>query len=83
MLDNIVNSVGYKTTVGPVDKGKVNKAMLGQASPVPSARLAQAAFDVARLLFLHPVAPPPASPAVQEGCAAGGVRVTSADARYC
>lgn len=39
----IVPSVGYQTTVGPTDRGKVEKARLGLASKSCSARLGEAA----------------------------------------
>ena len=54
---DIVNSVGFKTTVGPVDKSKVTKRLAGTATPLPSARLAKAAWRVAALLT--PLTPPP------------------------
>jgi hypothetical protein len=56
IYDNTVGSIGYKTTVGPVDKGKVTKAAAGLPAARPSARLAKAAFDAA--LTLNPPVPP-------------------------
>ena len=58
IYQDIVNSVGYKTTVGPVDKGKVSRRYAGQKTEVPSARLAKAAWRVAAIL--KPIVPPPA-----------------------
>jgi hypothetical protein len=40
VYQDIVQSVGYRTTVGPVDKRKVERRYAGQATPLPSARLA-------------------------------------------
>jgi hypothetical protein len=54
---DIVNSVGYKTTVGPVDKSKVTRRLAGQKTELPSARLARAAWRVAAILT--PLVPPP------------------------
>lgn len=60
IFGDIVNSVGYKTTVGPVDKSKVTKRLAGTATPLPSSRLGKAAWRVAALLT--PLAPPPPPP---------------------
>jgi hypothetical protein len=54
---DIVNSVGYKTTVGPVDKSKVSRRLAGERTELPSARLARAAWRVAAVLT--PLVPPP------------------------
>ncbi len=54
---DIVNSVGYKTTVGPVDKSKVTRRLAGEKTELPSARLARAAWRVAAILT--PLVPPP------------------------
>lgn len=60
IYDDIVNSVGYKTTVGPTDKSKVARRRAGEKTTLPSARLARAAWRVAALL--SPLAPPPPPP---------------------
>ena len=57
---DIVNSVGYKTTVGPTDKSKVSRRLAGERTVLPSARLARAAWRVAALLT--PLVPPPPPP---------------------
>jgi len=57
---DIVNSVGYKTTVGPTDKSKVARRRAGERTELPSARLARAAWRVAALL--SPLVPPPPPP---------------------
>jgi len=56
IFDNIVSSLGYKTTVGPQDKSKVQKALAGLPSTRPSSRLGLAAWDLARRIT--PVKPP-------------------------
>ncbi len=56
IFSDIVESVGYKTTVGPVDKSKVTRRLAGQKTELPSARLARAAWRVAALLT--PLVPP-------------------------
>jgi hypothetical protein len=57
---DIVHSLGYKTTVGPVDKSKVARRYAGEATKLPSARLAKAAWRVAAAL--HPLSAPPPPP---------------------
>jgi hypothetical protein len=57
---DIVNSIGYKTTVGPVDKSKVERRLAGERTELPSARLAKAAWRIAALLT--PLVPPPPPP---------------------
>ena len=57
---DIVNSVGYRTTVGPLDKLKVSRRYSGVKTTLPSARLARAAWRVAAVLT--PLAPPPPPP---------------------
>lgn len=54
----ITTSVGYATTVGPVDKGKVTRRREGEPTKLPSAKLARAAWRVAGLLAPGPVPPP-------------------------
>jgi hypothetical protein len=60
IYEDIVNSVGYKTTVGPIDKGKVSRRRAGEQTKLPSARIARAAWRTAALLA--PLAPPPPPP---------------------
>ena len=60
IYSDIVNSIGYKTTVGPVDKRKVEQRLVGTATKLPAARLARAAWRVAALLT--PLVPPPPPP---------------------
>jgi hypothetical protein len=60
VYEDIVNSVGYKTTVGPTDKQKVARRRAGEKTALPSARLARAAWRVAALL--SPLVPPPPPP---------------------
>ena len=61
---DIVNSLGYKTTVGPTDKSKVSRRYAGEKTTLPSARLARAAWRVAAVLKpLTPPPPPPPPPA--------------------
>jgi hypothetical protein len=56
IYQDIVLSVGYKTTVGPVDKNKVSRRYAGEKTELPSARLARAAWRAAAIL--HPLPPP-------------------------
>jgi hypothetical protein len=82
IYDNTVGSIGYKTTVGPVDKGKVTKAAAGLPAARPSARLAKAAFDAARTL--NPIQPPPPPPPAYVKVAPRvAYKDTGSDARYC
>jgi hypothetical protein len=60
IYQDIIQSVGYKTTVGPTDKTKVARRRAGERTELPSARLARAAWRVAALL--SPLAPPPPPP---------------------
>ena len=60
IFTDIVESVGYKTTVGPVDKNKVIRRLAGEMTPLPSSRLGRAAWRVAAILT--PVIPPPPPP---------------------
>jgi len=62
IFDNIVGSLGYKTTVGPQDKAKVQKALAGQPSVRPSSKLGQAAWDLARRITRPTPVPPPPDP---------------------
>jgi hypothetical protein len=80
IYNDIVASLGYKTTVGPVDKSKVERRRAGEATKIPSARLARAAWRVAALL--SPLVPPPPPPA---GLAPQTYNRGSSgqDARYC
>lgn len=58
VFTDITESVGYKTTVGPIDKSKVTRRRDGETTPLPSARLARAAWRVAALLAPTPPPPP-------------------------
>jgi hypothetical protein len=76
---DIVESLGYKTTVGPIDKSKVARRYAGEKTELPSARLARAAWRVAAIL--KPLVPPPPTfkyVAPRVAYAQGG-----SDARYC
>jgi len=55
IADLITDSVGYKTTVGPIDKSKVNAAKEGVQKPSPSSKLGKAAWE----LYLRDTPPPP------------------------
>ena len=48
ILRLIRDSIGYKTTVGPTDKSKVDKALAGLPSARPSSLLGRAAWELAR-----------------------------------
>lgn len=76
---DIVNSVGYKTTVGPVDKSKVTRRLAGQKTELPSARLARAAWRDAALLT--PLVPPP--PVARYAPQTYNKGSNGQDARYC
>lgn len=79
----IVGSVGYKTTVGPIDKGKVTKRLAGTATPLPRANLALAAWRTAALLTpLAPPPPPPPPPYVKVAPRVA-YKTDRGDARYC
>lgn len=56
----ITTSVGYLTTVGPIDKSKVTRRKAGEQTKLPSSKLGRAAWRVAALLA--PIAPPPPPP---------------------
>jgi hypothetical protein len=75
---DIVNSVGYKTTVGPIDKSKVTRRLAGQKTELPSARLARAAWRVAAILT--PLIPPPTYLKVAPRVAH---KQNGSDARFC
>ena len=62
ILDQIRASVGYKTTVGPIDKNKVDKALAGQPSVAPKSRLGRAAWELALRIGGPPHPPPPPPP---------------------
>ena len=82
VYQDIVNSLGYKTTVGPTDKRKVERRYAGEASPLPSARLAKAAWRVAAIL--HPLAPPvPPAPAYKKVAPRVAYKDGGSDARFC
>ena len=83
IYQDIVQSVGYKTTVGPVDKRKVEQRRLGSPTKLPSARLAKSAWRTAALLV--PLVPPPPPPPPPPKVAPQTYNRGSAgqDARYC
>lgn len=60
IYQDIIQSVGYRTTVGPTDKSKVTRRRAGERTQLPSSRLGRAAWRVAALL--SPLAPPPPPP---------------------
>jgi len=62
ILNLIRESVGYKTTVGPTDKAKVDKALAGILTPRPSSKLGQAAWELARRVASTTPPPPPPPP---------------------
>lgn len=82
---DIVNSLGYKTTVGPIDKQKVSRRLAGEKTILPSARLARAAWRVAALLTpLTPPPPPPPPPPAPKLVAPITVRAEGgSDQRVC
>ena len=81
---DIVNSLGYKTTVGPTDKLKVSRRYAGEPSKLPSARLARAAWRVAGLLTpLDPPPPPPPPPPPRLAPQTYNRGSSNQDARYC
>ncbi len=77
IFDLITSSVGYMTTVGPTDKSKVNRAINGIKTEKPSAKLAQAAWELARRI--NPPAPPVQTLAPQTYNRGS----SGQDARYC
>jgi hypothetical protein len=82
IYQDIILSVGYRTTVGPTDKSKVARRRAGERTQLPSARLARAAWRVAALL--SPLAPPPPPPPPQRLAPQTYNRGSSGqDARYC
>lgn len=64
IYEEITTSVGYTTTVGPIDKSKVTRRRAGNPTPLPAAKLARAAWRVAGLLASVPPPPPPPPPPV-------------------
>lgn len=83
ILDLIRSSLGYKTTVGPTDKQKVEKALAGQVSVKPSSALGQAAWHLARRLAPAPVPPPPPPPPRRVAPQTYNRGSAGQDARYC
>lgn len=86
IYSDIVNSVGYKTTVGPIDKRKVQQRLAGVATKLPSARLARAAWRAAAILTpLTPPPPPPPPPPPAPRLAPQTYNKGSSgqDAKYC
>jgi hypothetical protein len=62
ILELIRSSLGYKTTVGPVDKNKVQRALAGFSTTKPSSALGEAAWHLARRAAAGPPPPPPPPP---------------------
>ena len=62
ILDLIRRSVGYKTTVGPIDKAKVDKTLAGFTTAKPSSYLGQAAWELAKRVAATTPPPPPPPP---------------------
>lgn len=58
----IVGSLGYRLTVGVVDKGKVASELVGVRKPLPGANLAKAAVYLARRAAPAPVPAPAPAP---------------------
>lgn len=82
VFNEITTSVGYTTTVGPIDKGKVSRRRSGQPTPLPSSKLGRAAWRVAALL--EPLAPPPPPPPPYLKVAPRAAEKQDAsDARFC
>lgn len=85
VYSDIVNSVGYRTTVGPVDKRKVSERLAGKATKLPSARLARAAWRVAALLtpLVPPTEPPDPIPPKRLAAQTYNKGSRGQNARYC
>lgn len=81
VYQDIVNSLGYRTTVGPVDKSKVSRRYEGVKTTLPSARLARAAWRVAALL--SPLTPPPPPPTYKKVAPKTANKEGASDARFC
>ena len=81
IYDDIVQSLGYRTTVGPLDKSKVTRRLAGEKTTLPSARLARAAWRVAALLT--PLAPPPPPPTFKKVAPITVTRQDASDQRVC
>jgi hypothetical protein len=77
IFDLIIDSVGYKTTVGPTDKSKVTRAINGIRTERPSSKLGQAAWELARRI--NPP-PPPVQTLAPQTYNKGS---SGQDARYC
>jgi hypothetical protein len=80
IYQDIVLSLGYKTTVGPADKSKVERRHAGEKTELPSARLAKAAWRVAAILKPLPPPPPPTPKLAPQTYNKGS---SGQDARYC
>jgi hypothetical protein len=85
IFDLIVSSVGYKTTVGDVDKSKVNRTFNGQTTVAPASKLGQAAWHLAKRISATPPPPPPPPPPPAPKLAAQTYNKGSRgqNARYC
>ena len=80
IFDWIRSSLGYRTTVGPTDKSKVQRAYEGLPSLRPSSYLGRAAWELARRLSPPPPPPPPTYKKVAPRVAN---KQDGADARFC
>lgn len=85
---DIVNSVGYKTTVPLADRRKVERRLAGglPVNPPPKSRLGKAAWRVALLLtpvVPTPPPPPPPPPPVKLNPQTYNKGSRGQDARYC
>jgi len=83
IFNEITTSVGYATTVGPIDKGKVSRRRSGQATPLPSAKLARAAWRTAALLEPLTPPPPPPPPVYKKVAPRVAYKQDGSDARFC
>lgn len=82
IYEEITTSVGYATTVGPIDKSKVSRRREGEATKLPSAKLARAAWRTAALLAPLSPPPPPPPPAKRVAPKVAN-KQDSSDARFC
>jgi hypothetical protein len=83
ILELIRKSVGYKTTVGPVDKSKVDKALAGFPSQKPSSALGEAAWQLAKRVAQTNPPPPPPPPTYKKVAPRVAYKQDGSDARYC
>ena len=83
ILDLIRKSVGYKTTVGPIDKAKVDKTLAGFTTAKPSSYLGQAAWELAKRVAATTPPPPPPPPLPRYAPQTYNRGSSGQDARYC